>query len=165
MSKNQITITEEVMEKIHSKNIRMQPKIYYIFGSALVFISLVFSILSSIFLISLTRFALKTHGPMGQFRLEQLLSSFPWWAPIFAIIGLIIGIKIMRKYDFSYKLNFPLLVIGFILAVVISGWTIDYLTLDTIWFKQGPMRGVMQQYKQSNELQSGRGMNKRFTSP
>jgi hypothetical protein len=159
MSKKQLTITDEVMEKIHGKQIRMRPKIYYFFGSLLVLGSLIFSVVSSVFLISLTRFALKTHGPMGQIRLEQLLSSFPWWAPLLAVVGLIAGIWIMRKYDFSYKFNFPMIIVGFILAVVIAGWTIDYLNLDNIWFRQGPMRGIMRQYMQNNGLQPRHGLN------
>jgi hypothetical protein len=161
MSKKQITISDQVMEKIHGQHIRMRPKIYYFFGSLIIFIGLVFSVISSVFLVSLTRFSLRTHGPMGQLRLEQFLSSFPWWAPIFAIIGLITGILIMRKYDFSYKYNFPMLIVGFIFAVVIAGWTIDYLNLDTVWFQQGPMRSIMRQYMQNNGLQPGRGMNMR----
>jgi hypothetical protein len=166
MSKKQITITDEVMEKIHGQHIQMRPKIYYILGSLLVLISLVFSIVSSVFLISLTRFALKTHGPMGQFRLEQLLSSFPWWAPILAIIGLIFGIWILRLYDISYKKNFLLLCIGFIIVVILAGWFIDYSSLDDIWFRQGPMRGFMRQYMQNNGVQPGRGMNmRRFITP
>jgi hypothetical protein len=164
MPKKQITITDEVMEKIHGQHIRMRPKIYYIFGSLLVFSSLIFSVVSSVFLVSLTRFAVKIHGPMGQLRLEQLLSSFPWWAPVLAIIGLITGIRIMRKYDFSYKYNFPMFIIGFILAVVIAGWTIDYLNLDNMWFQQGPMRGIMRQYMQNNGLQPSRRMNIRPTN-
>jgi len=154
------------MEKIHGQHIRMRPKMYYFLGSLLVLSSLVFSVVSSVFLVSLTRFALKTHGPIGQLRLQQLISSFPWWAPVLAAIGLIVGIWIMRKYDFSYKFNFPLLIVGFILAVVIAGWTIDYLNLDTIWFQQGPMRGIMRQYMQNNGLQPGQGMNtKRNITP
>jgi hypothetical protein len=159
MSKKQITITGEVMEEIHGQHIRMRPKIYYFIGSLLALGSLVFSVVSSVFLVSLTRFALRAHGPMGPLRLEQLLSSFPWWAPVLAIIGLIAGIWIMRKYDFSYKYNFPMLIVGFILAVIIAGWTIDYLNLDNIWFRQGPMRGIMRQYIQNNGLQPERGSN------
>jgi hypothetical protein len=166
MQKKQITIENEVMEKIHNHHIQMRPKIYYVFGSILVFLSLAFSIVSSIFLISLTRFALKTHGPMGQFRLEQLLSSFPWWAPILAIVSLIIGIWLLKKYDISYKKNFLLLCIMIVFAVLLAGWVIDYTGLDNVWFRQGPMRGIMRQYLQENGTQPGRGMNmRRFMTP
>ena len=97
---------------------------------------------------------------MGQIRFEQMISSFPWWAPLLAVVGLIVGIWVIRKYDISYKWNFPLLIIGFILAVVIAGWSIDYLNFDDAWFRQGPMRGIMRQYMQDNGVQPGRGWNR-----
>lgn len=145
------------MAAIHDQNIQMRPKIYYIFASALLFVSLVLSVITSVFLFSLTRFSLKVHGPMGQLRLEQLFFSFPWWAPLLAIVGVIVSIWILRKYDFSYKFNFKVLVITLVFAVIAAGWAIDYLNLDDVWFRQGPMRGIMRQYMRENGIQSGQG--------
>jgi hypothetical protein len=165
MSKKHINITEEVMNTIHDQHIKIRPKLYFILGSVLLFGSLVFSVMSSVFMISLINFSLKTHGPMGQIRFVQLLSSFPWWAPIVAVIGLISGILVLRKYDISYKWNFPLLIVGFILAVLVAGWSIDYFNLDDAWFRQGPMRGIMRQYMQDNSIQPGRGFNRNRLAP
>ena len=103
MSNKQIDISQKVMEQIHEKDIRMKPRYYFIFGTLLLFISMVLTVIGSVFLLSLTRFALRSHGPMGQYRLDQLLSSFPWWAPLLAIAGLVLGILLLKKYDFSYK--------------------------------------------------------------
>jgi len=158
MSKKQLTISDQVMDKIREQKIQMRPKIYYILGSIIVFVSLVISIISAVFLISLTRFSLRTHGPMGQIRFEQLLTSFPWWAPVIAIIGMMFGIVILRKYDFSYKLNFKLLITGFILAVILAGWGIDVLNLDEVWFRQGPMKGILKQYMQKQGVEPGQGL-------
>ena len=139
------------MEQIHEKDIRMKPRYYFIFGTLLLFISMVLTVIGSVFLLSLTRFALRTHGPMGQYRLDQLLSSFPWWAPLLAIAGLVLGILLLKKYDFSYKQNFNLLAIIFILAIVLAVFVLEYFKLDDMWFRRGPMRGMMDLYIQNSQ--------------
>ena len=88
-------------EEAHVKVMRLE---------LLIFLGISASIIVSVFLVSLTRFALRTHGPMGQIRLEQILSSFPWWAPVIALIGLFSGIYLLKKYDFSYRKNFGLFI-------------------------------------------------------
>lgn len=163
MSKKQITISDQIMNKIHDENIQIRPKIYYILGSIVTLISLVFSIIGTIFLISLIRFSLRTHGPMGQIRYEQLLTSFPWWAAILAVGGLFLGIGLLKKYDLSYKMNFTVIIAGFILAIFLAGWGIDMLKLDDVWFRQGPMNGIMRQYRKQQT--NPRNMNREKNTP
>ena len=141
------------MNKIRKGDVRMKPKIYFILGSVAAFIGLISSFIFTVFLINLTQFALRTHGPMGQYRLEQLLQSFPWWAPILSIVGLIAGVRLLRKYDFSYKKNYWLIIGIFIGAVIISVWIVDSSGLGDLWFRRGPMRGFMKQYMQNNNQQ------------
>jgi hypothetical protein len=143
MPKELENISSAVMDKIHKGQIKMRPRIYFILGSILVFAGLVASSLTAIFLVSLMRFALRTHGPMGQFHLEQLLSSFSLWVPFVATLALIFGAVLLRKFDFSYKKNFWFLVLGFILAIIATGLIVDMTGLDNVWLKRGPMRGMM----------------------
>lgn len=144
-----------MMDKIRSGSVTMKPRFYFIAGSLLIIAGLVASFVVSVFLVALTRFSLKTHGPMGQYRLNELLLSFPWWAPLIAAGGIVAGILMLRKYEFSYKKNFLLIVVGFAIAVIAAGWAIDSLGLDSVWFRQGPMRGVMRQYMQNGGFQPG----------
>ncbi|MFA6269945.1 MAG: hypothetical protein WC657_01930 [Candidatus Paceibacterota bacterium] len=146
MSKELKKITENIMDQIHDKKIKMRPKIYFIAGSVLTFVGLVSSIIISVFLIGLIRFSLRTHGPIADYRLDQILSSFPWWAPVFALIGLTVGIWLLRKYDFSFKINFKIIIIGFILTVFASGWIIDSIGLNDLLIRRGPMQGIMRQH-------------------
>jgi hypothetical protein len=81
---------------------------------------------------------------MGDIRYDQMVSNFPWWAPVIAIIGVSFGIWILKKFDFSYKKNFIFIVIGFILAIILAGWFIDYLGFNN-FMERGPMRGLYQQ--------------------
>ena len=140
------------MEQVRHGKIKMRPRLYFVIGSFLTFVGLVSAIVTSVFLVGLTRFFLRSHGPMGQYRLEQMLSSFPWWAPIFAVITLVIGIWILRHYDFSYKRSFWMIVAGFILAVITSGWLLDMSGLNDSLAKRRPMQGMMRPYIEENNI-------------
>lgn len=146
MPKKTVNISESVMSRIQHENIAMKPQWYFILGSVFMIVGVIGSFVLSVFLVSLISFSLKTHGPMGDIRYQQLLSSFPWWAIVVAVLGLGVGIYFLRKYDFSYKKNFLFIVIAFISAIIISGLFLDYLGLDRIWSQQGPMRGLYQRY-------------------
>lgn len=142
MSKELKNITKIVMEKIHHDKIKMHSKVYFAIGSVIAFAGLVASILVSVFLFGLVRYSLRTHGPMGEYRFDRMLSSFPWWMVIIAILGLIIGIWLLRQYDFSYKINFMVLAIVFVGAIIIAGWIIDMTGLNDILFKKGRGQGM-----------------------
>lgn len=124
----------------------MKPKKYFILTSLAFIVGLVGLILVTIFLISLMAFSLRTHGPMGAIRYQLLLSSFPWWAVIISILGISISIVMLKKFDFSYRKNFVLIIIGFILAVIASGFLINFLELDNLWIHRGPMRGIYRKH-------------------
>jgi uncharacterized membrane protein YdcZ (DUF606 family) len=131
----------------------MHSRVYFFVGSILTFIGLVASMITSIFLVGLIRFSLRTHGPMGEYRFDKMLSSFPWWFVLVGILGFIIGILLLRKYDFSYKLNFKVLIIGFVLAIVVTGWVIDMVGLNDVIFRQNQNKGRMRTHFQTNDLQ------------
>jgi hypothetical protein len=155
MSKELKNITDNIMGQIHDKKIKMRPRIYFIAGSIFTFVGLVSTIVASVFLVGLIRFSLRSHGPMASYRFDQILSSFPWWAPILAILGLVIGIWLLRKYDFSFRVNFKVIIVGFILAIIVGGWVIDSVGLNDILIRRGPMQGMMRQYMQDNNIQDG----------
>ncbi|KKR05447.1 MAG: hypothetical protein UT33_C0011G0158 [Candidatus Peregrinibacteria bacterium GW2011_GWC2_39_14] len=153
MSKELKNITSAVMGKIHHGEIKMRSRLYYILGSVLAISGLAASIIVAVFFVSLTRFMLRAHGRMGSFRLEQLISSFPWWAPIFAVLSLATGVWLLRKYEFAYKRQPWMIIIGFIVTILIVGLIIDMTGLDEIWLRHGPMRGITGQYFQGNNIQ------------
>jgi hypothetical protein len=141
MSKELDKTTEEIMSKIHKGQIKMRPRLYFVLGYILALGGLILSFITSIFFVGLTRFTLRSHGPMGQYRLEQLLSTFSWWMPVLAILGLITGIWLLRKYDFSYKINFKLLIIGLAASILIIGFVIDMTGLNDFWLHRGQGQG------------------------
>ncbi len=150
-----------IMAKVKSNEIAMKPKWYFVVGSLIAIAGLVGLSILAVFLTNLTFFLLFRHGPMVQWRLQQLVTSFPLWIPILAVLGIVMGIWILRKYEFSYKKNFGLIIIGFIFSVIIAAIVIDQLGLNDIWSHQGPMRQFYQQVEGKNPtLQRGAGQGK-----
>jgi len=133
-----------IMDKVKSDKIVMKPKWYFVIGSLLSFVGFASLIAFAIFLVNVIFFILRSHGPMGSWKLQTMLNNFPVWVPIAAITGIITGIFILKKYDFSYKKNFPLLIISLVMSIIIAAWMIDKFGLNENWSKRGPMKGFYQ---------------------
>lgn len=124
----------------------MKPKWYFLLGSILLIVAAIALLIVLVFLVSLLSFSLRSHGPMGEICYQQLLTSFPWWAVLSALVGFILGVWLIRKNHFSYKINPLYIIIASILIIFISGYLINYLGLDNIWMKRGPMRAFYGQH-------------------
>lgn len=84
-----------------------------------------------------------------------MVNNFPWWIPVVAIVGIIVSVWLLKKYDFSYKKNFPLIVVGFILSIIIAAIMIDNFGFNEKWSKRGPMRRFYQQLETREEFSPG----------
>lgn len=162
-----VDLEKTIMTKVKSNEISMKPKWYFVVGSLLAVVGLAGLSIGAVFLTNLTLFLLRSHGPMRQWRLQQLVTTFPLWIPILAIMGIVFGIWMLRKYDFSYKKNFWFIVLGFILSIILAAFVIDQVGLNDIWSRQGPMRRFYQQIEGQNPtFQRGSGQGRfRQASP
>lgn len=142
-----MNLTEQVMSSIRSGQAKMRPKWHFVVGSAALVAGLTGLAILAAFAVSLIAFSLRTHGPMGEFRYERLLSTFPWGAVVVAIAGSGLGAWLLKKYDFSYKKNFPLVVGGAAVAILLAGWLINVSGLDSAWMKRGPMKPLYERYQ------------------
>lgn len=140
------------MAKVKSNEISMKPRWYFVLGSILMTVGLASFTIGAVFLTNITLFLLRQHGPMGQWRLQTMLDSFPLWVPLLAASGITLGILMLKKYDFSYKRNFWLIIAGFIVSIVLAGFVLDYLGLNDTLFRQGPMRRLYQQVEGQNNI-------------
>ncbi len=127
------------MGKVLSGEVKMKPRWYFLLGSTLSFIGMVGLIIGAVFLTNLTMFLLRKHGT-GTGRLIQMYDSFPMWIPLLAVVSILIGIWVLKKYDFSYKQNFLTLAVALVIAIVVSAKIIDASGLNDIWAKRGPMK-------------------------
>ena len=134
------------MDQIRTDKVVMKPRIYFIAGSILAGVGLITAVISSVFLLSLARFLFRAHGPMAQYRLDMIVASFPLWIPLLAGISLIGGIILLRQYDFSYKKNFWLITTVFVASVLAAVLLIDASGLNDLWFRKGPMKGILRNY-------------------
>jgi hypothetical protein len=148
---NSIDFSQEIMTKVKTGEINMRPKWYFVLGSSLLFLALVTLIILAVFLFNVSLFALRRQGPMHLWRLEMLLSNLPLWIPILAILALWGGIKLLKKYDFSYKKNFLLIIITFVIAIISAAWAIDSLGLNELWSRKEPMRRFYQNLENSGQ--------------
>ena len=134
------TIETTVMSQIINGKISMKPRWYFIVGSLLMSTGLIGLSIGAIFLLNLSFFLLRQHGPMGEWRLQLMLETFPLWVPALAILGIITGIFFLKKFDFSYKKNFSAIILVFIATIVLAGFIIDYTGINDTWLRQGQMR-------------------------
>lgn len=150
--KDQLKLAAKIMSQVKTGQIVMKPKWYFVAGSLLLFSGLVSLSVGAIFLVNLTVFSLRRHGPMASWRLQLMLENFPWWVPVLAVVGIILGVNLLKKYDFSYQKNFKLIVISFVLAVFAAGLMIDKLGLNDYWIRRGRMRQIYQRLELSNDF-------------
>lgn len=113
-------ITDNVMEQIRSRKIKMRPRSYFVFGSILAFVGLTFAFVSSAFMFSILYLSVREGGRMHQYKLETLQELFHWWIPLLAVLGVVVGVWLLQRYEFSYKMNFIWVIAGFLLAVILS---------------------------------------------
>ncbi len=152
MSKDIKNIEEKILSQIQKGEIKMKPRMYFVIGSIFAFVGFISTIIVSTFAISLIRFSLRAHGKMAQYRLDQVLSDFPWWIFIVGFLSLVIGIWLIYKYHIFYKIKPWIVILTFVLSIMISGWIINETGLDTKLFRQGPMKGLMRKYIQRNNI-------------
>lgn len=140
------------MEKIEKNEIKMKPKFYFIAGSILLFLGFLSATILSILSFNFILFLLRKHyGPMYQYRLNNILASFPWWLVIPAFLGIFFGLKLLKEYRFSYKNNFLLVVAGYIFVIFLSAFLIDFFNLNSFFNRPGWRRFYPKYNREKNQ--------------
>jgi len=156
-----LKIQEKVISGIRSGKLRIKPKWHFVLFSFSLVVGFVGLSLVLVFLASLLSFSLRTHGPMGEIRFQQLLSNFPWWAPLLMLLGLFLAYRLFKKYDFSYKKHYLIIIFSFIVAVFLAGWLLEQVGIANWFMRSGRMRGFYQQYD-GRGLMRGQGQGLRM---
>lgn len=154
MPKELKNTTSSIMNKIHKGGYRMRPRSYFVFISALAVTGLVISTLASVFSVSLTRFALRGYGSLAKPQAEVFALGFPWWILAIAIIGLLLGFLLIRRYDFSYKYKTWLVLTVLAVSTFAIGWGADAAKLSEVVINNTPVQKTMKsyQYRYENEI-------------
>jgi uncharacterized paraquat-inducible protein A len=131
MPKKKSKITpKKIMDKIKLDKIRIRPRWYFVVGSGLLLVGLVLLGVGVMFLINLMFFSLRAQGPMADRRVAMMLFHFPWWLLVLSVLGVLVGVKLLKKYDFSYKKNFNLVVVILVLTMLVAGVLFDRMGLN-----------------------------------
>lgn len=131
-------LKKTLMEKIEKEEIKMKPRWHFIIGSILLFLGFLSATIFSILSINLIFFLMRKHyGAMYQYRLNYILTSFPWWLIIPSVLGIFFGLRFLKEYRFSYKNNFLVIVFGYILVIFLSAFLIDFFNLNSFFNRFG----------------------------
>lgn len=151
------------MEKIEKEELKMKPKWYFIVGSILIFFGFLSATVFSILSVNLIFFLLRKHyGMMYQYRLNFILTNFPWWLIIPSVLGIFFGIKFLKEYRFSYKNNFLVIVLGYVLVIFLSAFLIDFLNLNQFFNRLGWRRLYPKYNIEKNQRPEQRQFYRRF---
>lgn len=140
-------ITKNVMGRINAGQVKMRPKIYFVAGSMLTFLGLTLAFVSSAFFLSILHLSLREGGRMRAYRLETLQELFHWWIPVAAVLGLLTGLWLLRRYEFSYKKSFLWIVLWFALAVVTASALFVTTGAHEMIVERGPMRELVKPWR------------------
>jgi len=121
MEYNTHDVGEAVMHRIRKHDIRMRPRLFFLVGSALSFVGIVLSLLVAIFSVSLLSFAVQSDSKS----MNALLSHFSWWGPLMALVSTFAGLYLVRRYDFSYRVPFKVLVGVVCVAILTAGIVLE----------------------------------------
>ncbi len=144
MSKPTINIKKSVLSAVQSGGVTMRPRWHFILGTTLSAIGITISAALSLLAIHLLRFRL-THPGIGAARkLDFILNNLPWYIPVFALVGLLGGYLLLRRYDFSYRKNFGYILLAVLIGLILGSYTLSTLRLDDFLTRRGYFRQIYQ---------------------
>lgn len=124
INKNNQKFEEEVMRKIHKGQVRMRPRVYFVAGSVMVGAGLILLMMVSALVTQALYVRLSVLARLG---IEEVswrwcvmwLRFFPWEMLIVAVLMVLVGGYLLRKYEFAYKKGLGLVLMAVALIVVI----------------------------------------------
>ena len=123
-------ISNKVLDKIKSGEVKMRPKIYFVFRTILLVLGVLVSILSLIYLASFIIFSLRASGILflpkfGFPGIGIFLNSLPWILILIVVILIIVLEIFTKRFTFVYRrpILYSLLIIVFI--VILGSFIID----------------------------------------
>jgi hypothetical protein len=156
MSKEQndkkIDLSQKVMAQIKSQHIKMHSKLYFVFGSVLVGSGLAGALITAMFFLAVVSFRLRVYGSLeylrfGQLGLRPFFMTFPWIPLLVGVVGIVGGIMLLRKYEFSYKRSFISVAIVLVTLVLVFGFLLDQVAFDER-FRQDTIGRLLHQRSQ-----------------
>lgn len=123
-------LTKEIMEKIHKQQVIMHSPWYFIAGAFMVGLGLAGAAAVSIFFADPIVDDLRYQQPfhhlwVDRFGWSYVFSHLPWLDLVLAIIGLVGGYLLLKRFELVYKRSRLLVIIGLVLSVIILALILD----------------------------------------
>ena len=144
-------LSENVMQEIKKREVKMRPRLYFVGGSILLGLGLAGAIITAVFFLNLFVFRLRILGPLGYLRLGRsgilpLITTIPWTALFVSVIGIAAGLALLKRYEFSHKKSFLVLAIVLIVVVGVLGFLLDRVGFNERVAPHPPLRRFYRNY-------------------
>ncbi len=131
-----------------------RPRWYYLLLNIATGVAAIGAIGVATIVVSLVWFGLTHPGPGAQYKLSSLVLSLPWYMPLVALSAIAASWLLVRRYDFSYKYSFRLLLAALLCGVLVGSYFLDVSGIDDYLARRGYFgRGL----QQSGQVTSPRG--------
>ncbi len=140
-----------VISKIEKDGMTIKPRWVFLVGSCLSAIGIVITSMLTLLSIQLIRFRLSHPSMNGVRKINIILAALPWYVPVLAVGSLLIGYYLLKRYDFSYKKNFGVIIGIIIVGMIFGSMLINRLGIDNFLSRRGYFRQIYGQH------QGGRG--------
>lgn len=154
MGKNKVKqkFEEEVMKKIHKGQIRMRPRIYFVLGSVMVGVGLVLlvglsALVTHAFYVRLVVLARMGFENVSLGWCLMWMRFFPWEMLIVAMLMILVGGYLLRKYEFVYKRGLGLALVVMVLVIVVLTMLMNWFGLDG-FVRQKPVLKQLYMYQE-----------------
>ena len=154
MEKNKIKqkFEEEVMRKIHKGQVRMRPRVYFVAGSVLVgvglaLLMLVSALVTQALYVRLSVLARMEVENLGWRWCVMWLRFFPWEMLIVAMLMILAGGYLLRKYELVYKKGLGLGLMVMVLLVMVLTMLMNWVGLIR-YVRQKPLLRQFYMYQE-----------------
>ena len=171
MTTNSI-IKQKILGKIKRGQVRMRPKLYFVFKIVLFAILALVVFILSFLIISFIIFTLKANGQMflfgfGRVGVRIFFVSFPWLLAVSAVLSVVLLWIITKGHKFVYRKSLLYSILGIILIILIGAFLFSSTHLHNRFFERAqtgrlPVMGSMYlKYgaKHFNSFRVGRVLN------
>jgi hypothetical protein len=143
--------SKKVMQEIQRRGLKMRPRLYFVGGSVLLGLGLAGAIIVSTFFLNLFVFHLRVRGPLAYLQLGPpgvlpFVATFPWAILFLSVVSIAGGLTLLKRYEFSYKMNFAVLAIVLIVVAAVLGFLLDRVGFNERVAPHPPLRRFYRNY-------------------
>lgn len=122
-------ISEKILEKIKFGQIKMRPRLYFVFKLVLLIFGVLLALGLALFLTSFFFFTLRMGGIWFDLR-------GPWSVLLFVLVLVILLEILLSRFKFAYQRPLIYSLLGLLLLLVLFGWGLDRTDMHSRMMRQ-----------------------------